>query len=285
MAGAVLPISGSLAQALSATSPYAGKIGLQLWTVRNQMSENEATTLKAVKDAGYHQVELMEAVGAEALVKQAKDLGLGVTSSFFGWEALKAGSDSDVVKKTIAAAKGHGLSHLVYGYIGRGHRETTAHYQKAAAFLNQVGRQCKEAGIQLSYHNHSFEFEPLNDNAKKCGFDVLMAEMDHEMAKFELDVFWVELGGWNALDTVNQLGKRIAQLHLKDKLKGTATIFDEGKVPEKAFKELGQGTIAMGPILEAAAKHGVANCHVEQDQSPDPIKSIGTSMRHLKELS
>ena len=76
---------------------------------------------------------------------------------------------------------------------------------------------------------------------------------------------------------------RISQLHLKDLKKGTK-LPNFGRLSNDAFKELGEGSIRMEPIIKAAGKSGVAHCHVEQDHSPDPLASIHQSMEHLKAL-
>ena len=277
-------IRKSQAQA-SPVKRYVDKIGLQLWTVRNQLEENIPKTLKAVAEAGYQQVELGSVLKADQYIPVAKDLGMDVTSSFIDWQAIgnPESRDAPDINKVIEKAKKLGLRHMVFGYIGRGHRETVDHYKLHAERANVAGEKCKAAGIQLCYHNHSFEFADLGDG--KAGWDVLVEEFDNELVKFEVDVFWVKIGGRNPFKTMRQLKDRISQVHLKDIQKGTGTIHDEGKVPEEAFQELGDGTIDMLRVMKLAAKLGVEQCHVEQDQSPNPIESIGQSMRHLKSLS
>ena len=73
-------------------------------------------------------------------------------------------------------------------------------------------------------------------------------------------------------------------MHLKDLKVGTKVFYDEGQVPHDAFKELGSGSIDMAKVLKVAETIGVEQCHVEQDQSPDPIQSIGQSIAHLNSL-
>ena len=83
---------------------------------------------------------------------------------------------------------------------------------------------------------------------------------------------------------MKKLGDRITQVHLKDPKEGTAVIYDEGKVPAEAFQECGDGSIDMGEVMKLAREIGAVYCHVEQDQSPDPIASIGQSIDYLKGL-
>lgn len=271
-------------QAMPKESKYLRTIGLQLWTVRNQMQDDEAATLKSVADAGYKQVELMKTLESDRIVATARDLGMKVTSAFIDWQSIgnPAAKDAPAFDRILDQARKMKLRHLVFGYIGRGHRETAAHYQAHAERANRAGEKCRAAGIQLCYHNHSFEFAKLDSG--KTGFDILIDEFDKQLVKFEVDVFWVKIGGWDPLKTLRRLKGRVSQVHLKDLQAGTDIEHDEGKVPHAAFKELGNGTIKMQPVLDLSAQIGVEQCHVEQDQSPAPLRSIRTSLSHLQEL-
>lgn len=271
--------------ALPPDHPYMKTLGLQLWTVRDQMASDPAATLKAVAKAGYKQVEFMDVADAIKLSPMANDLGMKVHSAFFNWEILGSDNPAATVPKldvVIDQAKQHDLKYLVFGYIGKGHRETVSQYQRIAERCNKAAEKCQAAGLTLCYHNHSFEFAPLQD--KTTGFDVFIKEFDTQTMKFELDVFWVAIGGWDPLATLKNLKGRVAQVHLKDLLKGSKTEHDESKVPFDAFKEVGEGSIDMKQVIAIASDIGVDLCHVEQDQSPAPLKSIEMSVQHLQNL-
>lgn len=280
-----LLVSRSALATLPPDHAYMKTLGLQLWTVRNQMAADPQATLKAVAAAGYKQVELMDVADATKLAPIANDLGLQVQSAFFNWEVLgndQPASTLPSIDQVIEQAKQHHLKYLVFGYIGKGHRETVAQYQRTAERCNKAAEKCQAAGLTLCYHNHSFEFAPLQD--KTTGFDVFIREFDTKNMKFELDVFWVAIGGWNPLDTLKRLKGRVAQVHLKDLLTGSQTETDEGKVPAEAFKEVGEGCIDMKQVIAIASDIGVDLCHVEQDQSPAPLQSIELSVQNLKKL-
>ena len=268
--------------ALPTDHRYVKAIGLQLWTVRNQLDKDVPGTLAAVAAAGYQQVELMKVLDADKYLPAAKDNGLRVKSAFIDWQSIGNPAEGPSFDEILTKASQIGLEYLVFGYIGKGHRETIAHFQRHAERANQAGEKCQEAGIQLCYHNHSFEFAPLD--GARAGWDVLVDEFDHELVKFELDVFWAAIGGRNPLTAMKPLKGRMAQLHLKDLGRGTAIQHDESLVPHEAFRELGGGSIDMLAILREAERIGVEQCHVEQDQSPDPIVSIGQSVEHLHRI-
>ncbi|MHB8900242.1 MAG: sugar phosphate isomerase/epimerase family protein [Thermoguttaceae bacterium] len=277
-----------LARPLWALSPkfarYKETMGLQLYTVRNQLKQDLRGTLKSVAAAGYWQVELMDVVADQPTLKAAKEAGLQVTSAFLDWRSLVTPEAEGVPSfdAILEAASGSKLPYLVFGYVGKGFRETADQLKTLAERANRAGEKCKAAGVQLCYHNHAFEFGPLAGGG--TGWDVFVGEFDPKLVPFELDVFWAAIGGKDPLEMIRSLKGRIVQLHLKDLKAGSATIHDEGKVPPDAFQEVGDGIVEWNSILQAAEETGVAQCHVEQDQSPDPVASIGQSIRYLRGL-
>lgn len=262
---------------------YLGTIGLQVWTVRNQLEQDIPGTLRAIKAAGYAQVELMRTLNARDFLPSARELGLGITSAFIDWDALvkPTAASAAALTETVKLGREIGLRYLVFGYIDKGNRETIAQMKRHAAAANAFGRQCRDAGIQLCYHHHSFEFAPLEDG-RTTGWDILVHELDRDLVKFELDVFWLALGGLDPLRTLQELRGRVAQVHLKDLAPGTPRNWDEGAVPPDAFRELGRGGLDLKKIIATCAATGVEQCHVEQDQSPDPLASIATSLQYLR---
>jgi len=284
----VAALTANLARPLLAMpkqSKYLDNIGLQLYTVRKQLKADSQKTLKAVADAGYKQVELNKVSECVEIAAQARSLGLKVTSGFMEWKSICRPDEADVpsVDDIVATGKKIGLQHLVFGYVGKGSRETSDQLKALAKGVNELGKKSADAGMQLCYHNHSFEFQKIDGDT--TGFDILIEEFDSDLVKFELDVFWTKIGGWDPLETMKKLDGRISQVHLKDLKEGTAVIYDEGQVPTDAFQECGDGSINMGEVMKLAEEIGAANCHVEQDQSPDPIASIGQSIDYLNGLS
>lgn len=256
-------------------------IGLQLWTVRNQMAEDIEQTLQEVKEAGYEQVELMNVMDSAEIVAKAKDIGLEVKSAFFNWESICNPENATSIDSIIERATEYGLEHLVFGYVGRGFRETADQIKTLCERGNAAAEKAKAAGMQMCYHNHSFEFTKVD--GEKTAYDLMIEHFDDSM-KFEVDVFWVAIGGADPYETIESLGERVSQIHLKDLLAETEVCLDEGQVPHDAFQELGDGTIDMQRVLKLADAAGVQQFHVEQDQSPDPIASIRQSRDFLSEV-
>ncbi len=282
----LIGLAAGLARPLAALGEEAVRngIGLQLWTVRNQLEKDREATLRAIADAGYQQVELMNVVDSVELAKSAKDLGLRVRSAFFNWETIANPTNSKApkIEQVIDVAQEMGLEYLVFGYIGKPFRDTADKLRQIADRANAAADRISAAGLKMSYHNHSFEFEKLDGD--QSGFDIFIERFDKKLVNFELDVFWAAIGGWEPVETIEGLGNRIGQIHLKDLKAGTGTIFDEGKVPHDAFEEVGDGVLDMQEIFDVASAAGVTQFHVEQDQSPDPIASIAQSIRYVREI-
>lgn len=268
--------------ALEVDNAYRKSLGIQLYTLRKQLATDPLGTLKQVAAAGYQQVELYGFPNADPLIEAAKDSGLAIHSTHFEWDTVINPTDaafSDFIK-ILDKAKNLGLSHLVIPYLKDESRGSLDAYKKIAENANNAAVLAKQAGIQLAYHNHNFEFEPKEGG--KSGYDIFIEEFSEDM-QFEIDVFWVKAAGLDPVALIQKLKGRVSQLHLKDLKEGIASS-SYGNMPEDAFKELGNGSIPMEPIMVAAKAAGVKHCHVEQDQSPDAVASIKVSIEYLRKL-
>ena len=83
-----------------------------------------------------------------------------------------------------------------------------------AAHMNDLGTQAKAAGLQYAYHNHNFEFERLPDG--RFGYDLLLAETDSALVKFEIDCGWFTIGGADPIQYFTRHPGRFRMLHVKD---------------------------------------------------------------------
>ena len=268
--------------ALEKDNKFRRQIGIQLYTLRNQIKEAPAETIKAVREAGYVQAEMYGFPDCDPMIEAAKEAGLQLNSSHFEWESVVNPSDKKLseFRRILEKADRIGLTHLVIPYLHGKDRKNLDNYKRTAENCNQAAALAKKQGIQLAYHNHAFEFEPKQDGLS--GFAVFMRDFSPDM-HFELDVFWVKVGNVDPVNLIRKLKGRVSQLHLKDLRKGTE-VPNFGGLPKEAFKELGEGMIDMEPIIVAAREAGVSHCHVEQDHSPAPLESIVKSMKYLKSL-
>lgn len=269
--------------ALEADNEYRANIGIQLYTLRNELKKDAAETLKQVAAAGYKQVELFGFPDTEAMVAGAKKAGLAMNSAHFNADAVVHPKDAAMsdFSKILDQALEIGLRHLVIPYLQESDRSSLDDYKKVAENANKAAAMAKKAGIQLSYHNHNFEFAPHEGG--KTGYQLFIDEFSPEM-RFEIDVFWVKAAGMEPAELITKLKGRVSQLHLKDLKSDFKRPSYTTDVSADTFQELGHGMIPMEPIIDAARAAGVKHCHVEQDQSPDALASVRESMGYLKTL-
>jgi len=262
------------------------KLGVQLYTVRDQLKTLDAT-LGAIKAAGFDEVETLRPILAD-LPPLLKKHGLTAPSGHFDaglildvGEIGKKGLGTYTFDQAVAQAKALDMQYFVVPYLMGEDRKSIDDYKRHADKLNEGGRRVKAAGLQLAYHHHSFEFVKYGE---QTGWDVLVERLDKDLVGFECDVFWLAAAGLDPAATITKLGKRVKLVHLKDRSAGAPEL-DEAKVPKERFKEVGSGTLDMPAILKAAKAVGVAHYFVEQDQVPaDPIASLKQSVTYLRGL-
>jgi len=270
-----------------AALPYLNNLGIQLWTVRDQMAIDPELTLKTIKELGYYQVEAGDTRTLADIKPICDDLDLKIHSSFINWNTVtgnwKFTPDDTPFEfaEVIDQAGEHGLSHLVFGYLRPEERTSADDWKRLADQLNQAGQSCKDNGLQLTYHNHNFEWDPIEGTT---GFDLLIDRMDGDLTPFELDLFWAQIAGQDAKETMTRIKDRVELLHLKQLHPGTPVVTRIADVPANAYEELPDGDMPIKDLMRYGKELGVAYCMVEQDGNYEvsSLKSAGKSIDFLQ---
>jgi sugar phosphate isomerase/epimerase len=254
------------------------KIGLQLYTLRNEMGKDAKGTLAKVAAQGYKTVETFGygngkwfGMNAVELRAELKSLGLTTPSghTFPASVFLQSGWE-EKWKPAVGDAKAVGQEFIVIPWMEEQYRTDINNFKKLAAALNKAAEICKQTGIKLAYHNHDFEFAPL---AGTNGFDVLLKETDPKGVFFEMDIYWVSKAGKDPLAFFAKYPGRFAMWHVKDM----------DNTPQKNFTEVGNGVINFKKIFNYAKQSGMKYFFVEQDQCPGaPLESTAKSITYLK---
>ncbi len=273
--------AGSLGAALAAAgrAKRLGAIGVQLYTVRAALPQHPVETLQAIEAAGYREVETGGVPVAQiwpALLKTR----LKPVSAHLDSKLVTQGPEDDLAR-TFADLKEKGFTFAVYPYLPPNERGGRAAIQALAGKLNRAAERARAAGLRFCYHNHAFEFEPVDGEPL---IHTLIAETDPKLVGFEVDCFWVSVAGHDPAQAVAQLAGRVPLVHLKDKAADTPVRYNEG-VPRTTFKEAGNGVIDWKAVLKAASDARVEHYFVEQDQTPgDPVASLRQSFAYLSKL-
>lgn len=244
-------------------------LGVQLYTVRGIIGADPAKVLQQIREIGYAEVE--------ATADTLKNAWSAIQNS--GLKAVSVHLNTNPTDQELSDAKSKGFEYAVVPYIPPAMRGGVDVMKKLAAKLQDAGKRAKAQGLQLCYHSHAFEYEPMGGTTP---LQILMGETQPDLVKLELDIFWAAVAGHDPADLLKTYSGRVPLLHLKDKEKGVpaAPQYNEN-VPKDAFKEIGNGSIDIPAVLKAANAAGVKHYFVEQDQTPDPIASLRQSYAYL----
>jgi sugar phosphate isomerase/epimerase len=267
-AAALLPAS-RLASAMEKLQRR--NLGVELYTVRNIIQNDPAGVLKQIHDIGYAEIE--------ATADNLKQSWSAIQNS--GMKPVSVHLNLDPTDDELADAKSKGFEYAVIPYVPPEKRGGVDVMKRFAAQFQKAGERAKSHGLQLCYHNHAFEFQPMKGTTP---IQILLGETDPKLVKLEMDIFWVTVGGHDPAQMLEAHSGRVPLLHLKDKAKGVPgkTQYNE-KVPNSTFKEIGNGSIDIPAVLKAADAAGVQHYFVEQDQTPDPIASLRQSYQYLSQ--
>jgi sugar phosphate isomerase/epimerase len=287
-----LLIGSTLAAIAPAFAHTTHTIGVQLYSVRDLALAQPEETVRAIAAMGYRELEMIRSQ-VVPLAPYLKSAGLRPVSLHFetpiitqNWDSWKHADMPPVephvaFDEVIGLARDHGFEYVVFNYLTPEERLDLDFYRELAEKLNVAAYRCRSAGLRFCYHNHDFEFEP---KAGGRPIDTLLANLDRSLVRLEVDIFWVSMAGVSAAEFLRENTGRVELLHLKDRAPGTPRHYEIATVPKSAYREVGNGDLPIPDILRAAATAGVQHYFVEQDFSPDPMRSLRDSYTYLRKI-
>ncbi len=244
------------------------QIALQLYTLRRLAAVDLPGTLRAVAAAGYRAVELagLPETRPGELPRLLDEAGLRVVAAHEGIEGLR--NDAGAVADRLAAV---GCPRVIVPWMPDADRRTPDDVRRFAAELGGFAGTFAERGIRVGYHNHSFEFAPLDGTTV---WEVLLADLPPEV-DIELDVYWAVVGGRDAAAEIRATAGRVRLLHMKDRAAGT----------EPHDAPAGEGILPFPEIIDAGRAAGVEWYIVEQDEPREPVADVASALRYLESLA
>ena len=242
-------------------------IGLQLYTVRTLLEQDFEGTLASIAGLGYGQVEFAGNLGESPwrTLGIPKRTGLVAPSSHVSYEKLEL-----ELPQTLEIAGEMGQQFIVCPFLDESRRRTLSDWTRVCKNFNYIGDRAKKAGLSFAYHNHDFEFIPIDG---KIPYDILLAETDPELVKMEIDLYWVTKAKCNPVSYFQRYPGRFALVHLKD------------MASDGSIADVGKGVIDFKHILGYSALAGIAYYFVEHDHPDHPMFSIETSLRYVQQLN
>lgn len=259
-------------------------VGLQLYTLREQLEQDLEGTLRKVADIGYKNLE--SAAGAKGhyyglkpreFASLVEGMGMKLRSShvMLGTQTefpMTIPTLTNGLQQLVDMAAGSGQGYLVCAYLFESERQRLDQYKRAFEVFNRAGEACQKAGLTFAYHNHDFEFETLEGERP---YDLMLAQTDPNLVKMELDLYWATKSGNEPVALFEQHPGRFPLWHVKDM----------DRTEKQFFTEVGNGTIDFKRIFAKADVAGMEYYFVEQDVTPgNPIDSITTSYNNLTNI-
>lgn len=247
-------------------------VGLQLYSLRNELNENLEESLEKIAAIGYKNLEAagysdgsfygLEPLEFKALVEK---YGMKLISSHLTFK-------SEEVAAVLNAHKEAGIKYLVWPWIGKEDRVSINTYKQLAERLNSFGELCSQNGLKFGYHNHDFEFQVIDGIVP---YDILLEYTDPKFVFMEIDLYWITYAGIDPITYFEKYPGRFPLWHVKDMLAG------EGK----EMTEVGSGIIDYQKLFEYANQAGMKEIFVEQDVIiGDGFESVKKSFDHLNTL-
>jgi sugar phosphate isomerase/epimerase len=285
--GAMALAAGAIIPRTAFAAPK-GIVGVQLYSVRDDMEKDPLGSLKQIAQMGYKYVEHANYVNrkfygypAPEFKKILDGFGLKMISGHTvmgkeDWDEAKK-DFSDSWKNTIEDASVLGQKYVVSPFMDDSMRKTYDDFMHYMEIFNKCGKLCQEHGMKFGYHNHDFEFSQKLNGQKL--FDLMMKSMDPKLVVVQLDIGNLYNGGAVALDVVNQYPGRFENLHVKDEILAKSG-------PEKYESTiLGKGIVNCKQVVDQATKIGGAKVYIieqESYQDKTPMQCVKEDLDIMK---
>lgn len=241
-------------------------LGLQLYTVRTLLADDVPGTLAAVAEIGYREVETAGLHGVPAARFRAllDDHGLRAVSAHVGLDVLQ-----DDPARALDEAATLGQRWLTVPWLAEGDR-TPDGYRRVAEALNRAGEAAASVGCRVAYHNHDFEFAPLDGGV--TGWALLVSETDAALVDLQMDLFWAVHAGADPVAWFQAHPGRFPMVHAKDRTASGDMV------------DVGSGAMDFRALLGAGRAAGLRHILVEHDRPAHPLESIRNSYATLAAL-
>ena len=279
-----------LSKELLAESSAKPLLGIQLYSIRDDMKKDPAGTLKQLAAMGYKNVEhagygnrKFYGYTAAEFKKLLDGLGLLMPSGHCvmgkqHWDAAK-NDFTDEWKYTVEDAAVVGQQYVISPWLDESLRKNYDDFKAYMDVFNKSGELCKKSGMKFGYHNHDFEFgQQLN--GKKL-FDLILQNTDPSLVAQQLDIGNMYHAGGIAMDIIKQYPGRFELMHVKDEIK--AEKGEMGGNYESTV--LGKGIIPVRDVIELGRKSGgTRHFIIEQEsyQGQAPLDAVKDDLKVMK---
>lgn len=245
------------------------EVGVQIYSVRNELSQNFDSTLAALSDVGFDYIEAY-GLSTDGKLYGMNPLEYKKAVEKHGMKLISTHSDYFTAEEApimIKAAKEAGLKYVIIPWISE---DLRSDYEAVAENLDSIGAQFKEAGMGFGYHNHDFELYPTESG--HIPLEILLEGTDPENVDFQLDLYWVVKAESDPMEIINKYPGRFAAFHIKD------------SDADRNQTTVGTGIIDFETVLSNQKTSGYKFYVVEDERTDDPFLNLKNAFEYLQAL-
>ena len=263
------------------------RVGIQTYTIRDAMTADTGAALQMLKDVGYDFVETNDRdftrVSMDELVAALRAADMPVAATHVGYEAFR-----DTPQMIADQANALGAEYAILSWTPDEFRTTDGYKQMAQRF-NAVGDVMLANDLRFAYHNHHFEFWPID--GPRNGMEIYLEETDPSKVWFELDLFWTALGRQDVAEFFRRYPGRFKLCHIKDMDTAMLDSFDRDGPNALDFDEIhkglmvnvGEGDLPFETWLKMSDVSGMEYLITEHDAPPAPVRdSVALSLKTVR---
>ncbi|HZY82401.1 MAG TPA: sugar phosphate isomerase/epimerase [Cyclobacteriaceae bacterium] len=266
-----------------------GQIAAQLWTFRYDLEKDVPGTLAKIKDLGITYVEGFDApyiVGNPEEFKSQLDAA-GLKMFALHWNELNDWRKDPTVIIETAKKLGAHYTGIAWLKVTKADTVTLDVVNEAADILTKACPAAKAAGLQLYYHIHGYEIQPMAD--QKTFFDSFVSRIDYNCVRLEADIFWVTYAGQDPVEFMEKYKEGVELLHIKNMADHVATGTFDGSdfmppdMPANNWVPLGKGKIDYKSVFEKGREIGVKWFILEMDKyDGDVYVAVDSSLNYIR---
>lgn len=246
-------------------------VAVQVYSVREQAAADFDAAMGELARMGYGGVELAGLYGKspEEIRAVLDRWGLKAVSAHVPYDEFARDLEG-----TVEAYRKIGCQYAAVPYLGGDRWYGGSKYQETLSFLAVIAEKCREAGMQLLYHNHTHEFARTEEGG--CQLDAFYGAAETAELATELDLCWVKVGGADPAEYLRRYSGRCPLVHMKDFVRGDKV----------TLVALGDGELGVCEAAAQAAESGAEWLVVEQDDHHfgSPMENMKKSIDCLKKL-
>ena len=245
--------------------------------------------MKRIKDLGFTYVEGFDApyiTGDPDAFKSQLDAA-GLKMFALHWNTLDDWrKDPSVIMETAKKMGAH-YTGIAWLKTSKADTVTLDVVNEAADILMKACPKAKESGLQLYYHIHGYELQPMAEG--KTFFDSFFDRIDKNCVRLEMDVFWVTYAGQDPVQFMHTYRDGVELLHVKNMATKvqtgvfTGADFMPPDMSPDYWVPLGQGKIDFKSVFGKGKEIGVKWYILEMDKfDGDVYAAVDSSLAYIR---